>query len=61
MVEELTQPAARAFLASAVGLAERDLPPAADDVIRECGRLPLALALAGATLADAPKRRDVLA
>ena len=65
MVEELTEPAAREFLAKAVGLAERDLPPAAADVIRECGRLPLALALAGATLADAPKDeglwRDVVA
>ena len=61
VVDELTEPAAREFLAKAVGLAERDLPPAADDVIRECGRLPLALALAGATLADAPKRRGAVA
>ena len=65
VVEELTEPAAREFLAKAVGLAERDLPPATASVIRECGRLPLALALAGATLADAPKDeglwRDVVA
>ena len=55
IVEELTEPAARAFLAEAVGLAERDLPPAAADVIRECGQLPLALALAGAPLSRSPK------
>ena len=65
VVEELTTQAARAFLAEAVGLAEADLPSAAAEVIKECGRLPLALALAGATLADAPRDealwRDVLA
>jgi hypothetical protein len=64
VVEELAGPAARAFLAEAVGLAEADLPPEADELVRECGRLPLALALAGATLADAPDDaalwRDVL-
>jgi WD40 repeat protein len=65
VVEELTPPAARAFLAKAVGLAEQDLPPTAGNVIEECGRLPLALALAGATLASAPEDeelwRDVVA
>ena len=65
VVEELTTPAARAFLAQAVGLAEADLPPRAAEVIKECGRLPLALALAGAAIADAPQDealwRDVLA
>jgi hypothetical protein len=65
VIEELTEPAARAFLAAAVGLPQPDLPSAANDVIKECGRLPLALALAGATLADAPKDdalwRDVVA
>ena len=55
VVDELTESAARALLAKAIGLAEADLPPVAKDVIRECGRLPLALALAGATLADAPQ------
>jgi WD40 repeat protein len=65
VVEELTEPAARAFLGETVGLPEADLPPVADDVVRECGRLPLALALAGATLADTPRDaelwRDVVA
>ncbi len=65
VVDELTQPAARAFLARGRRYREAELPPAADDMIRECGRLPLALALAGATLADDPKNetlwRDVVA
>jgi hypothetical protein len=64
LVEELSEPFARAFLAAAVGLPEPDLPPAAADVVRECGRLPLALALAGAALRGAPKNaqlwKDVL-
>jgi NB-ARC domain/APAF-1 helical domain/WD domain, G-beta repeat len=55
VVDELTEPAAREFLAKAIGLPERDLPPAAADVIRECGRLPLALALAGARVAKSPQ------
>jgi len=63
-VEALSEAAARSFLAAAVSLEERDLPPEAAEVIRECGRLPMALALAGATLADAPKYqalwRDVI-
>jgi NB-ARC domain/TIR domain len=59
VVEELTKPGARELLAEAVGLQESDLPPAADEVIRECGGLPLALAPAGATLADAPRHEEL--
>jgi hypothetical protein len=65
VVDELSDSAARAILAKAVGLAESNLPPAAAEVIMQCGRLPLALAMAGATLAKAPRDeslwRDVVA
>jgi NB-ARC domain-containing protein/apoptotic protease-activating factor 1-like protein/WD40 domain-containing protein len=65
VVDELTDSAARAFLAKAVGLEEPELPATAAQVIRECGCLPLALALAGATLTDSPRDealwRDVVA
>ena len=42
--------AARAFLAEATGLRADALPPDADQIIRECGRLPLALAAVGALI-----------
>src|SRR3954471_24261724 len=42
--------AARGFLAEATGMAESALPSEADRIIRECGRLPLALAAVGALI-----------
>jgi class 3 adenylate cyclase len=39
---------ARSFLAEATGIAVEALPPEADAIIRECGRLPLAVSAAGA-------------
>ena len=47
-VDELSPKQARALLAKRAGLALKDLPPEADEVIAECGRLPLAIAMTGA-------------
>jgi hypothetical protein len=45
--------AARVFLAEASGLTAGALPPDADQIIHECGRLPLALAAVGALIRHA--------
>jgi WD40 repeat protein len=48
---DLLEPAsARAFLAEATGIAVEALPVEADQIVRECGRLPLALAAVGALM-----------
>ncbi len=46
----LDLPAARRFLAEAVGQAEATMPGEADEIIRQSGRLPLALAASGALI-----------
>ena len=45
---------ARLLLARQVELPEEDLPAIADDIINECGHLPLAIAIIGARLKDEP-------
>lgn len=46
----LTEPESRQVLANWCGRAAAELPPQARDMIKECGRLPLALAMIGAQL-----------
>jgi WD40 repeat protein len=46
----LDGPAARAFLAQAVGIEPDSLPSEAEAIVLECGRLPLALAAVGALI-----------
>jgi hypothetical protein len=48
----LTEEQSRAFLAQWSGQLAAELPPQADDLIQECGRLPLALSMIGASLRD---------
>lgn len=50
----LTQEQSRDVLARWSRTRVEDLPPLADDVIQECGRLPLALSMAGAMLSGKP-------
>jgi WD40 repeat protein len=50
----LTSAQSRELLARWCGLKPEDLPPEAEDVIHECGRLPLALAMIGALLRGKP-------
>lgn len=52
-VDEMAPAEARALLAACAGCAEDRLPDTADAIVRECGRLPLALAIAGAMLRGA--------
>jgi WD40 repeat protein len=52
-VDPLDAPQARELLTRWVGLAPAQLPPVADDILRECGRLPLALSTVGALLRGA--------
>jgi WD40 repeat protein len=53
-VELLTEEQSREFLASRSGGRTGPLPAVAADVIRECGRLPLALAMIGAMVRGKP-------
>jgi WD40 repeat protein len=46
----LSQPAAREFLATAAGVPIGELTGEADDLVKECGRLPMALAAVGALI-----------
>jgi hypothetical protein len=50
----LTPDQSRRLLAGWAGRAPEDLPAEAADLIRECGRLPLALSMLGAMLQDKP-------
>jgi NB-ARC domain len=50
----LTSEQSRSLIAGWAGLAPEDLPAEAADLIRECGRLPLALSMLGAMLRDKP-------
>src|SRR5262249_20370503 len=50
----LTPEQSRILLAKWAGSAPEDLPSEAAALIRECGRLPLALAMTGAMLRDKP-------
>ena len=52
-VDLLEAPQARELLALWAGLEVAQLPPAADDILRECGGLPLALSTVGALLRGA--------
>jgi len=52
--ELLTEPQSRNVLARWSGRDAGDLPPEAGDLIQECGRLPLALAIVGAMLRGKP-------
>jgi WD40 repeat protein len=52
--ELLTADQSLKFLALWAGRAASNLPPQAEDLIRECGRLPLALAMIGAMLKGKP-------
>ena len=51
----LTPEQSRLLLAQWAKLQPKDLPPEAADVIRESGRLPLALAMMGAMLREKPR------
>jgi hypothetical protein len=53
-VDLLTAGQARELLARRSGKNEISLPPIAEDLIRECGRVPLALSMVGAMLHDTP-------
>jgi WD40 repeat protein len=50
----LTVEQSREVLAKWSGMGARELPPMADDLIHECGRLPLALSMTGAMLRNKP-------
>jgi WD40 repeat protein len=52
-VELLSEPQSRELLALWAGSAAAPLPPAADDIINECGKLPLAVSMVGALLRGA--------
>ncbi|MCX6633873.1 MAG: NB-ARC domain-containing protein [Acidobacteria bacterium] len=52
-VDLLEAPQARELLALWAGMVVAQLPPAADDILRECGGLPLALSTVGALLRGA--------
>jgi WD40 repeat protein len=54
---ELVSADARELLARYARLATDRLPPEADDIVRECGELPLALAMAGSMLRGRPADR----
>jgi hypothetical protein len=51
----LTEDQSRELLARWCGSKPEDLPPEAGDLIQECGRLPLALAMIGAMLRGKPR------
>jgi WD40 repeat protein len=53
----LDQEQAREILARCSGLESENLPAAANELIEECGRLPLALAMTGAMLRGKPEER----
>jgi len=55
-LDVLSDEQARALLAEWAGQAVETLPPEARDVARECGNLPLALAMIGATVRGRPDR-----
>jgi hypothetical protein len=55
LIADLLTPAqSRELLARWCGLKPEDLPPEAEDIMHECGRLPLALAMVGAMLRGKP-------
>jgi WD40 repeat protein len=55
LIADLLTPAqSRELLARWCGLKPEELPPEAEDIIKECGRLPLALAMIGAMLRGKP-------
>ncbi|MFI7691306.1 NB-ARC domain-containing protein [Nonomuraea sp. NPDC049655] len=56
LVSPLTDEQATALLAGWAGHSLDELPPEADEVVRECGNLPLALAMAGAMAEGRPER-----
>ena len=49
VIETLATAAARELLGQWAGIAPDMLPPEADEIVRRCGNLPLALAMAGAS------------
>jgi hypothetical protein len=53
-LDVLTEEQSREFLARQSELKAEALPPEASDLIHECGRLPLALAMIGAMLRGKP-------
>jgi WD40 repeat protein len=54
-IEHLSAAEANKFLATWSGTEPKNFPAEADAIIRECGRLPLALAMVGAMLRDKPR------
>ena len=60
VVELLTDEEALRLLASETGIPTTDLPAEAQDVVSECGRLPLAVALCGALVRDGKTWQRVL-
>ena len=54
-LDVLSEDQSRELLARWCGSKPEDLPPEAGDLIRECGRLPLALAMIGAMLRGKPR------
>jgi WD40 repeat protein/pimeloyl-ACP methyl ester carboxylesterase len=61
-VKVLTDPQAQRLLAKLTKKKEHDLPPEANEIVKECGGLPLALAMIGGALLDRPISRwkDIL-
>ena len=60
VVELLTDEEALRLLASETGISTVDLPAEAEEVVSECGRLPLAVALCGALVRDGKTWQSVL-
>lgn len=59
-VDVLSEAQARALLAEWTGGNLESLPVQADDVVKQCGRLPLALALSAAQIRDGVSWQDLL-
>ena len=59
-LELLSDPQSRELLAKWAGFDTVNLPPEADEIVRQCGNLPLALAICGAMVRDGKLWQDLL-